>query len=132
MSNTDETIERAISASDGDVARMLVSTMPEPEIFPLEGLALCEFIGGDERTAGGIVVPKQVQEKRMPRWRVLRVGHGRIGPKGDRIPMGVTEGDVVLVCPPRGEVIELPAVEGRQRALVSEAAIIAIVRTALQ
>jgi chaperonin GroES len=48
----------------------------------------------DDVTPGGIVIPDQAKEKKT-RGRVVAVGSGRLLDNGTRVPLEVSEGDVV-------------------------------------
>jgi chaperonin GroES len=49
----------------------------------------------EEVSSGGIVIPDSAKEK-PSKGKVIAVGKGKPSPKGDRRPLDVKEGDVVL------------------------------------
>lgn len=49
----------------------------------------------EEVTSGGIVIPDSAKEK-PSKGKVIAVGKGKPSPKGERRPLDVKEGDVVL------------------------------------
>jgi chaperonin GroES len=49
----------------------------------------------EEVSSGGIVIPDSAKEK-PSKGKVVAVGKGKPSPKGDRRPLDVKEGDVVL------------------------------------
>ena len=50
-----------------------------------------------DKTDGGIVIPETVKDSNKPQvGRVLAAGPGRITERGDRLPMFVAKGDIVL------------------------------------
>jgi len=64
-------------------------------IKPLEDRVLIEPISEDQKTKSGIVLPDSAKEP--PRQgRVIAVGPGRIDSNGNRIPMSIKKGDIVL------------------------------------
>lgn len=99
------------------------------DIEPLDDLVLLEAYSTDETTKGGIIVPEQSKEGLMPRWKVLKFGPGVITIGGNRVGAGVTEGDLVVLSPARGNFFEIPNRTPR-RALVEQRAILAVVRPA--
>ncbi|EIE97477.1 co-chaperone GroES [Saccharomonospora glauca] len=64
-------------------------------IKPLEDKILVQASEAEETTASGLVIPDTAKEKPQE-GKVLAVGPGRIDDKGNRIPMDVKEGDVVI------------------------------------
>ena len=50
----------------------------------------------ESRTAGGVLLPES-SIKELNEAKVLAVGPGAMDKKGNRIPMGVKEGDKVLI-----------------------------------
>lgn len=64
-------------------------------IKPLGNRLVVEPIEQEEVTAGGIVLPETAKEKPQ-KGNVLSVGPGDRNDKGERVPMDVKKGDVVL------------------------------------
>ncbi len=64
-------------------------------IKPLEDKILVQASEAEETTASGLVIPDTAKEKPQE-GKVLAVGPGRIDDKGNRIPVDVKEGDVVI------------------------------------
>ena len=64
-------------------------------IKPLEDRVLVQQVEAETVTASGIVLPDTAKEKPQE-GRVLAVGPGRIDDKGNRVPIDVAEGDVVI------------------------------------
>lgn len=62
---------------------------------PLGGRVLVEPVEHEEVTAGGIVLPETAKEKPQ-QGKVLAAGPGDRNDKGERIPLDVKVGDVVL------------------------------------
>jgi len=66
-----------------------------PTIKPLEDRVLVQPLEAETTTASGLVIPDTAKEKPQE-GRVLATGPGRIDDKGNRIPLDVAEGDVVI------------------------------------
>ncbi|MBN2426511.1 MAG: co-chaperone GroES [Calditrichaceae bacterium] len=64
-------------------------------IQPLSDRVLIKPISGEEKTAGGIIVPDTAKEKPM-KGEIVAVGPGKMGDDGKRISMDVKKGDKVL------------------------------------
>ena len=64
-------------------------------IKPLEDKIIVQASEAETTTASGIVIPDTAKEKPQE-GKVLAVGPGRIDDKGNRIPVDVKEGDVVI------------------------------------
>jgi chaperonin GroES len=73
----------------------LIVTATKVNIKPLEDRIVVQALEAETTTASGIVIPDTAKEK-PPEGVVLAVGPGRIDDKGNRIPIDVSEGDVVL------------------------------------
>jgi chaperonin GroES len=69
--------------------------MAQLKIRPLEDRVVIQQIEAEEKTAGGIVLPDTAKEKPQ-RGRVLAVGPGKLLDNGERVAIGVQEGDEVL------------------------------------
>lgn len=65
-------------------------------IKPLSNHVLIEPIEKDKTTESGIVIPETVEKGRPIQGKVLAIGPGKMSKKGERIPMSVKVGDVVL------------------------------------
>jgi len=62
---------------------------------PLGDRVLVEPLEAEEKSAGGIYLPESAQE--APReGRVIAVGTGRVLDNGERLPLSVKEGDIVV------------------------------------
>ncbi|HET8591732.1 MAG TPA: co-chaperone GroES [Nakamurella sp.] len=64
-------------------------------IQPLEDKILVQANEAETTTASGIVIPDTAKEKPQE-GTVLAVGPGRIDDNGNRVPLDVAEGDVVI------------------------------------
>ena len=64
-------------------------------IKPLEDRIVVQTLEAEQTTASGLVIPDSAQEKPQE-GKVLAVGPGRIDDSGNRVPVDVKEGDVVI------------------------------------
>jgi len=65
------------------------------KIRPLNDRILVKRLEGEEKTAGGIIIPDSAKEK-PAEGEVVAVGPGRLNDKGDRVAMDLKTGDMVL------------------------------------
>jgi chaperonin GroES len=90
---------------------------------PLGNRVVVEPIEQEEVTAGGIVLPETAKEKPQ-KGNVLSIGAGERNEKGDRIPLDVAVGDVVLFAKYSGTEIK---VDGKKILILRESDLLAIV-----
>jgi len=64
-------------------------------IKPLEDKILVQAVEAETTTASGLVIPDTAKEKPQE-GKVVAAGPGRIDDKGNRVPMDVKVGDVVI------------------------------------
>ncbi|GAA4417646.1 co-chaperone GroES [Georgenia halophila] len=64
-------------------------------IKPLEDRIVVQTLEAEQTTASGLVIPDTAKEKPQE-GTVLAIGPGRIDDNGNRIPLDVKEGDVVI------------------------------------
>jgi chaperonin GroES len=64
-------------------------------IKPLEDRIVVQPLAAEQTTASGLVIPDTAKEKPQE-GKVLAVGPGRIDDNGNRIPLDVSVGDVVI------------------------------------
>ena len=69
--------------------------MASVNIQPLEDKILVQANEAETTTASGLVIPDTAKEKPQE-GTVLAVGPGRVDDNGNRIPIDVAEGDVVI------------------------------------
>ena len=65
------------------------------KIRPLNDRILVKRLEGEERTAGGIIIPDSAKEK-PAEGEVVAVGPGKLNDAGERVAMDVAVGDRVL------------------------------------
>jgi len=92
---------------------------------PLGSRVVVEPVEQEEITAGGIVLPETAKEKPQ-KGTILASGPGDRDEDGDRIPMDVAVGDVVLYAKYAGTEIK---VEGKKLLILKESDILAIVES---
>ena len=64
-------------------------------IKPLEDRILIQPLEAETTTASGLVIPDTAKEKPQE-GKVIATGPGRIDDNGNRVPLDVAEGDVVI------------------------------------
>ena len=64
-------------------------------IKPLEDRILVQPLEGEQTTASGLVIPDTAKEKPQE-GTVIAVGPGRVDDNGNRVPLDVNVGDVVI------------------------------------
>ena len=64
-------------------------------IKPLEDRIVIQQVEAETTTASGLVIPDTAKEKPQE-GQVVAVGPGRVAENGNRVPVDVAEGDVVL------------------------------------
>ena len=80
------------------------------EVKPLADRVLVEPIETEETTSSGIVLPDTAKEKPQ-QGRVVAVGSGRLANNGERVPMSVQVGDVVLFAQYAGSDVKIDGIE---------------------
>ncbi|MFZ8847637.1 MAG: co-chaperone GroES [Minisyncoccia bacterium] len=66
------------------------------KVKPLSDYVLVEPIKQEEITKGGVLIPETAREDRAIRGKVVAVGPGKLNDKGERIPLSVKEGQIVI------------------------------------
>lgn len=66
------------------------------KIKPMNDYLLIEPLKQEEITKGGIVIPETAREERPIKGKVIAVGPGKLNDKGERIPLTIKEGQVVI------------------------------------
>lgn len=91
-------------------------------IQPLGSRILVEPSEAEEKSAGGIILPEAAQQK--PReGKVIALGPGRLLDSGERQPMSVEEGDIVIYMSYGGTEIKY---DEKEYLLVDEDSVLAI------
>ncbi len=79
-------------------------------IKPLGDRIVIKVIEDTEQTSGGIFIPDSAKEKPQ-KGEVVAVGEGKMNDKGEREPMDVKAGDIVLYAKYAGTDIKMDGVE---------------------
>lgn len=77
---------------------------------PLGDRIVIKVIEDTEQTSGGIFIPDSAKEKPQ-KGEVVAVGEGKMNDKGEREPMDVKAGDVILYAKYAGTDIKMDGVE---------------------
>lgn len=91
---------------------------------PLHDRVLVKRIDGEDKTAGGIIIPDSAQEKPME-GKVVSVGPGTRGDDGKFIPLDVKSGDRVLFGKWSGTEIK---VDGDELLIMKESDVMGILK----
>ena len=91
-------------------------------IKPLEDRILVEPLEAEQTTASGLVIPDTAKEK--PQGKVLATGPGRVDDNGNRVPLDVAEGDVVIFSKYGGTEVKY---DGKDLLLLNARDILAVV-----
>jgi len=94
------------------------------KIRPLDDRVVIKRLEGEEKTAGGILLPDSAKEKPQ-RGSVLAVGDGKILDSGKRSTMEVKKGDTVIFGKYSGTEVK---VNGEECIVMKESDILAIVK----
>ena len=89
---------------------------------PLHDRVLIEVLEGDEKTAGGIIIPDTAKEKPQE-GKVVAVGSGARTEDGKTIPMDVAIGDLVLFGKWSGTEVKI---DGKEYSIMKESDIMGI------
>ena len=91
---------------------------------PLHDRVLVKRIDGEDKTAGGIIIPDSAQEKPME-GKVISVGPGTRGDDGKLVPLDVKSGDRVLFGKWSGTEIK---VDGDELLIMKESDIMGVLK----
>ncbi|AEV15094.1 10 kDa chaperonin [Thermus sp. CCB_US3_UF1] len=91
-------------------------------IKPLGDRVVVKRIEEEPKTKGGIVLPDTAKEKPQ-KGKVIAVGSGRILENGQKVPLEVKEGDIVVFAKYGGTEIEI---DGEEYVILSERDLLAV------
>ena len=91
---------------------------------PLSNHVFIEPLEDEKTTKSGIVLPDTAEKEKPVRGKILAVGPGKLNDKGERVPMSVNVGDMVLFKKYGPDEIEI---EGKKYLVGDEEDILAIV-----
>ena len=92
-------------------------------IKPLEDRIVIRQVEAEQTTASGLVIPDTAKEKPQE-GEVIAVGPGRVDDKGNRIPVDVKVGDVVIYSRYGGTEVKY---EGQEFHILSSRDVLAVV-----
>ena len=92
-------------------------------IKPREDRVVIKIEQAEQTTASGLVIPETAKEKPQEA-RVVAVGPGRVDEKGNRIPVDIKEGDVVVFSRYGGTEVKY---QGEEYLILSARDVLAIV-----
>jgi chaperonin GroES len=90
---------------------------------PLHDRVLVRRLEGEEKTAGGLIIPDSAKEK-PAEGIVVAIGSGARDDDGDRIPLDVKEGDKILFGKWSGTEV---TVDGTEMLIMKESDIMGII-----
>ncbi|MEK7146972.1 MAG: co-chaperone GroES [Patescibacteria group bacterium] len=90
---------------------------------PLSNRVFIEPLEQEQTTKSGIVLPDTAEKEKPIKGKILAIGPGKFNEKGERIPMSVKTGDVVLFKKYGPDEIEI---EGKKYLVGDEDDILAI------
>ena len=91
---------------------------------PLSDHLFIEPLSEEKTTKSGIVLPDNAEREKPMKGKVLAVGPGKLNEKGERVPMSVKVGDVVLFKKYGPDEVE---VDGKKYLVGEESDILAII-----
>lgn len=77
---------------------------------PLQDRIVIKVIEDTEQTSGGIFIPDSAKEKPQ-KGEVVAVGEGKTNDKGEKEPMGINVGDIILYAKYAGTDVKMDGVE---------------------
>ncbi|MDI9329794.1 MAG: co-chaperone GroES [Alphaproteobacteria bacterium] len=94
------------------------------QLKPLHDRVVVKRLENETKTASGIVIPDNAAEK-PDQGEVLAVGEGKKNDKGERLPVDVKVGDIVVFGKYSGQTVK---VEGEELLVMKEEDIFAVVK----
>ena len=94
-----------------------------PTIKPLEDRVLVQPLDAETTTASGLYIPETAKEKPQE-GKIIATGPGRIDDNGNRVPLDVAEGDVVIFSKYGGTEVKY---DGQEYLLLNARDILAVV-----
>ncbi len=91
---------------------------------PLSNHLFLEGLEEEKTTKSGIIIPETAEKEKPMKGKVLATGPGKLNEKGERVPMSVKVGDVVLFKKYGPDEIEI---EGKKYLVGDEDDILAII-----
>ncbi len=98
--------------------------MTKRTLKPLQDKVIVQKLEPEEKTSGGILLPDSTKEKPQE-GKVIAVGPGAIDDKGQRKPIDVKEGDLVLYAKYSGNEVKI---DGQEYLILSDRDILAVIK----
>ncbi len=98
-------------------------TTAKKKLKPLNDKVIVQKLDPEEKTSGGILLPDTAREKPQE-GKIVAVGPGAVDDKGQRKPMDLKDGDLVLYAKYSGTEVKI---DGIEYLIISEKDILAIV-----
>lgn len=95
------------------------------ELKPLGSRVFIEPAEEEKTTESGIVIPETAEKERPIKGKILAVGPGRLNDKGNRVPVSVKEGDMVLFKKYGPDEVEI---DGKKYLVADEEDILAVIK----
>jgi chaperonin GroES len=95
------------------------------KIEPLDDRVVVKPLEQEGKTAGGIFLPETAKEKPQ-QGKVIATGPGKVLENGDRAPLTVKKGDLVLFAKYGGTEVE---VEGEELLIMRESDLLAVIQS---
>ena len=93
---------------------------------PLHDRVLVRRVDGDEKTAGGIIIPDTAQEKPQE-GEIIAAGNGVVNDKGEVTPLDVKAGDRILFGKWSGTEVKI---DGEELLIMKESDILGVIEGA--
>jgi len=93
------------------------------DIRPLHDRIIVRRLDEGEQKIGGIIVPDSAREKPQ-RGTIVSAGDGKINDAGQRVPLDVKKGDLILFGKYSGQEVKL---EGEEHLIVREEDVLAVI-----
>lgn len=103
---------------------MFIYKINNMDIKPLSNHIFIEAIEEEKITKSGIVLPETAEKEKPMKGKIIAVGLGKLNEKGERMPMSVKVGDLVLFKKYGPDEIEI---EGKKYLVGEEEDILAII-----
>jgi chaperonin GroES len=94
------------------------------QLKPLHDRVVVKRLENETKTASGIVIPDNAAEK-PDQGQIVAVGEGKKNDKGDRLPMDVKVGDIVVFGKYSGQTVK---VDGEELLVMKEEDLFAVVK----
>jgi len=95
------------------------------KIEPLDDRVVVKPLEQEGKTAGGIFLPETAKEKPQ-QGKIIATGPGKVLENGDRAPLSVKKGDLVLFAKYGGTEVE---VEGEELLIIRESDLLAVIES---